>query len=187
MLTFTTCISRLVCSLKIEEAEMQKRQTSGRGNVSELKVITAYAEAGFAVSVPLGGGVAYDLIVDTGMRLLKVQVKTGRLRNGCILFPTMRFSGHSGRGRRYDPGEIDLFAVYCHDNGQIYVMPLDTSLTEGRLRCFETRNNQKQKIRWALEYEFNKHIEELRRGSGAKGVRTPDLLTASQALFQTEL
>ncbi len=31
---------------------MQKRQTSARGNVSELRVATAYVEAGFAVSVP---------------------------------------------------------------------------------------------------------------------------------------
>ncbi len=44
-------ISTLASSLKIEEAKMQKRQTSGRGNVSELKVITAYVEAGFAVSI----------------------------------------------------------------------------------------------------------------------------------------
>jgi len=75
---------------------MQKRQTSARGNVSELKVATAYVEAGFAVSAPIGGGAPYDLIVDTGERLLKAQVKTGRLRNGCVIFPMHRFSGHSG-------------------------------------------------------------------------------------------
>ncbi len=141
---------------------MQKRQTSSKGNISELKVIMAYAESGFVVSIPLGDAAPYDLVVDTGNRLLKIQVKTGRLRNGCILFPTMRFSGHSGKGRRYEPTEIDLFAVYCPDNERIYVMPRDDSLTEGRLRCFETRNNQKEKIRWADKYEFDKHVKELR-------------------------
>jgi PD-(D/E)XK endonuclease len=173
--------------VKIEEAKMQKRQTCGRGNVSELKVITAYAEAGFAVSVPLGGGVPYDFIVDIGERLLKVQVKTGRLRNGCVIFPMQRFSGHSGKPRSYARGEIDLFAIYCPENAKIYVWQFGDNPTQGYLRYSETRNNQQQKIRWAKDYEFEKHIDDLRKGSGAKGARTPDLLNAIQALFQTEL
>ncbi|HEY7181644.1 MAG TPA: group I intron-associated PD-(D/E)XK endonuclease [Blastocatellia bacterium] len=53
--------------------------------MSALRVAAAYAEARFAVSIPLGGGAPYDLIVDTGERLLKAQVKTGRLRNGCLM------------------------------------------------------------------------------------------------------
>jgi PD-(D/E)XK endonuclease len=80
---------------------MQKRQTSARGNMSELRVATAYAEAGFAVSMPLGGGAPYDLIVDTGKRLLKAQVKTGRLRNGCVIFPMQRHSEHNTKPRSY--------------------------------------------------------------------------------------
>jgi hypothetical protein len=50
---------------------MQKRETSDKGNLSELKVITSYVEAGFAVSIPFGGGAPYDLIVDTRVRLQK--------------------------------------------------------------------------------------------------------------------
>ncbi|MBO0720052.1 MAG: hypothetical protein J2P41_04480, partial [Blastocatellia bacterium] len=138
---------------------MQKRATSHKGNLSELKVITAYVEAGFTVSIPFGGGAQYDLIVDTRLRLLKIQVKTGRLRNGCILFPTMRFSGQKGKGCRYEPGEIDLFAIFCPDNEHIYVMTLDQSLTEGRIRCSAAKNGQLQKIKWASEYEFYKHID----------------------------
>ena len=141
---------------------MQKNGTSSKGNVSELKVITAYVEAGYAVFVPFGGGSPYDLIVDTGSRLLKVQVKTGRLRNGCILFPMQRFSGHK-KGRRYALGEFDVFAVYCPDTDRIYATLFKESLSEGRLRCFETKNNQKLKIRWAKDYEFQKHVEDLRK------------------------
>lgn len=142
---------------------MWEQQTSGKGNLSELKVITAYVEAGFAVSVPFGGGASYDLIVDTGSELLKVQVKTGRLRNGCVLFPTMRFSGHTGKGRPYRPGEINLFAIYCPDNNQIYVWPFGDNPTIGCLRCVETKNNQQHKIRWAKDYAFESHVEDLRR------------------------
>jgi hypothetical protein len=81
----------------------------------------------------------------------------------------MRFSGHTGKGRRYEPGEIDLFAIYCPDNEQVYMMSLDQSLTEGRIRCLDTKNCQNQKIKWASEYEFNKHIEILRREVELRG------------------
>jgi hypothetical protein len=137
--------------------------TSSKGNLSESKVLTAYIQAGFLVSLPFGGGAPYDLIVDTGRRLLKVQVKTGRLRNGCVLFPTQRYSGHDGKGRGYDADELDVFAVYCPDNEQIYIVPLGDHTTEGRLRCFETRNRQQQKIRWARGYEFEAHVSSLRK------------------------
>ncbi len=149
---------------------MQKSNTSGKGNVSELKVMMAYVEAGFAVSVPFGGGVPYDLIVDTGCRLLKVQVKTGRLRNGCVLFPTMRFSGHSKKGQKYNSGEVDLFAVYCPETNHIYIWPFSDMPTAGSLRCFETKNNQQQKIRWAKDHDFEKHLEGLRREVELRGL-----------------
>jgi hypothetical protein len=86
--------------LKIEENEVQKRQTSAEGNVSELKVAAAYVEAGFAFSMPIGGGAPYGLIVDTGERLLKPQIKTGKSRTGCVIFPMQKFSGHI-RGRKW--------------------------------------------------------------------------------------
>lgn len=134
---------------------------SSRGNLSELKVVMAYVERGFLVSVPFGGGAPYDLIVDTGARLLKVQVKTGRLRNGCVIFPMQRFSGHQ-KGRRYDPNEFDVFVVYCPDNDSIYAIDFDKSMSEGRLRCAETKNHQKEKIRWASEFDFGDHVKRLK-------------------------
>ncbi len=124
--------------------------------------MTAYTQAGFIVSVPFGGGAPYDLIVDTGARLLKVQVKTGRLRNGCVTFPMQRFSGHR-KGRRYDPSEFDVFLVYCPQNDVLYAIDFNISMAGGRLRCAETRNNQQQKIRWANEFEFSRHVEKLNR------------------------
>ena len=142
---------------------IDKVETNGKGNLSESKVLTAYLEAGFIVSLPFGGGAPYDLMVDTGRRILKVQVKTGRLRNGCILFPTQRFSGHTGKGRSYSPGEIDIFAVYCPDNERIYILPLGNYPTDGRLRCSGTKNNQQRKIRWAKDFELDIHIRDLKK------------------------
>lgn len=134
--------------------------TTGKGNLSESKVLTAYIEAGFLVSLPFGGGAPYDLIVDTGERLLKVQVKTGRLRNGCVLFAAQRISGHHGtKRRRYEESEFDVYAVYCPDNDRVYVVPRLGDLAEGRLRVSNTRNNQKLNVRWAGEFEFEAYLK----------------------------
>src|SRR5262245_847893 len=96
-------------------------EPNGKGNISEAKIMTAYIGAGFTVLLPFGNGAPYDLVVDLGHRLLKVQVKTGRLRAGCVLFPTRRFSAHRAqKSKGYREDEIDVFAVYCPDNDKIY-------------------------------------------------------------------
>lgn len=138
-------------------------ETNGKGNVSESKVMTAYIAAGFTVLLPFGNGAPYDLVVDLGHRMLKVQVKTGRLRDGCVLFPVQRISGHRGKRRkRYGESEFHIFAVYCPDNDKLYVQSLAESLSSGRLRCDETKNRQKEKVRWARHFEFEYHIAQLR-------------------------
>ncbi len=143
---------------------MKKSPTSGKGDLSESSVLRAFIKAGFVVSMPFGDGAPYDLIVDTGNRLLKVQVKTGRLRGGCVLFAAQRINGHHGTKRyKYDEGEIDLFAVYCPDNEQIYLVPTLGDLAEGRLRIDVTRNNQQQKVRWAKDFELETFLNNLRR------------------------
>lgn len=136
--------------------------TNRKGNISEAKVLQAFVQMNCPVLLPFGNGAPYDLAVDLYGRLLKVQVKTGRLRNGCIIFPMRRFSGHIGKaqkygnGRKYQAGEIDLFAVYCSDNGAVYLIPaeLGQERSEGRLRVAHTKNNQQQNVRWAGEFEF---------------------------------
>jgi hypothetical protein len=64
-----------------------KRDTKSTGDRSEIEVTCALVRAGYDVFTPLvGENCRYDLIVDDGDRLLKVQIKTGRLRKGAIAF-----------------------------------------------------------------------------------------------------
>ena len=141
---------------------MQKNYPNITGNVSESAALNAFSKAGFVVSVPFGNGAPYDLIVDTGKRLWKVQVKTGRLREGCVLFAAQRINGHHGTKRyKYEEGEIDLFAVYCQENELVYLVPTLGALTEGRLRVSSTKNNQQQNMRWAKDFEFETFLKNL--------------------------
>ena len=139
------------------------------GNMSEAFVLTAYTDAGFFVSVPFGNGCAYDLVVDTGRRLYKIQVKTGWSHQGCLNFKgqrRIRESGHNGM-RRYQVGEVDFFAVYYPLDGRIYVVPFEVMGTYGRLRVEPVMNGQRKFIRWAADFTWEKHVEQLRRAEGA--------------------
>ncbi|HWS86035.1 MAG TPA: group I intron-associated PD-(D/E)XK endonuclease [Pyrinomonadaceae bacterium] len=135
-----------------------------KGNSSEAVVLSAYVHAGFLVSLPFGGGAAYDFIVDTGARLVRVQVKTGKLEESCVVYNSRRH-----RGSKYDTfspyreDEVNFFAVWCPENEQLFAVPAEQSLnTEGRLRLAETRNCQAKKIRWAREFAWERHIQELK-------------------------
>jgi hypothetical protein len=135
-----------------------------KGNSSEAVVLAAYIQAGFLVSLPFGGGAAYDLVVDTGARLIRVQVKTGKLTSGCIVYNARRHRGSKyNTFKRYRVDEVDVFAVCCPSNQQLYVVPAEHSLTiEGRLRIMETQNFQEKKIKWARDYAWDKHIDFLK-------------------------
>jgi PD-(D/E)XK endonuclease len=52
------------------------------GDRSRLAVMLALRAAGFAVLIPFGENTRYDLVIDDGYSLGRVQCKTGRLFNG---------------------------------------------------------------------------------------------------------
>jgi PD-(D/E)XK endonuclease len=135
-----------------------------KGNSSEAIVLAAYIQAGFLVSLPFGGGAAYDLVVDTGIRFIKVQVKTGKLEAGCILYNARRHRGSKHNTfSRYRENEIDVFAVWCPSNQNLYVVPAEHPLSvAGRLRIVETQNFQQKKIKWAQDYTWENHLIHLR-------------------------
>jgi hypothetical protein len=135
-----------------------KRDTKSKGDLSELLVAVALTKAGFAVSKPLGENQRYDLIADDGERLHRVQVKTGRVRDGVVKFSCCSTHGHRRTGNlatRPYTGQIELLAVYCPEGGKVYVVP-EAELTRSgiHLRLVPPRNNMTKTIRWASTYEL---------------------------------
>ena len=99
----------LTCGEKVME-----ETTYDKGNISESIVMSAYLKAGFTVSIPFGSGAPYDLIVDTGSRLYKIQVKTGWFHNGRILYRGKRRMREAFpyATRPYTELEVDFFAIH---------------------------------------------------------------------------
>jgi hypothetical protein len=109
---------------------------------------------GFVVSEPFGENARYDLVVDDGETLARVQCKTGRLRLGAVRFATCSSYGHHrnpGESRRTYDGQIDYFAVYCPETTSVYLVPVADVPTRNAamLRVHAPRNDQRKRIREA--------------------------------------
>jgi hypothetical protein len=131
------------------------------GDRSTLATMLGLKAAGYALLVPFGENTRYDLVIDDGATLARVQCKTGRLRDGSIDFPVTSTYGHHrnpATARRGYHGEVDFFAVYCPETAGVYLVPiceLNTRAT-ARLRVEPSRNGQKKRIRHAASYEIAK-------------------------------
>jgi hypothetical protein len=98
------------------------------GDKSTLAIMLALRLQGYGVLVPFGENTRYDLVIDNGNCLRKVQCKTGRLRNGAVLFAACSSYAHHGSSadpRRDYKGQVDDFAVFCHQLGSVYLIPIE--------------------------------------------------------------
>lgn len=119
----------------------------------------ALQEAGYEMAVPFGENVRYELVIDDGARLARVQCKTGRLRNGAVRFATCSCYAHHSRpleARRDYLGQIDYFAVFCRETSGVYLIPIGdvATRTKAMLRVEPARNSQQKRIRLASDYQI---------------------------------
>jgi hypothetical protein len=129
------------------------------GDRSTMVAILALNDAGYAISIPFGENVRYDLIIDDGTRLARVQCKTGRLRLGAVRFNVCSCYGHHrrpGQSRRDYRGDVDYFVVYCAETDRVYLVPIEElpMSTEAALRVDPPLNGQRLRIRFADDYEI---------------------------------
>lgn len=130
---------------------MTNLTTNEIGSRSESEVLAALLRAGYQVLIPFGVA-RYDLAIDSGTSILRVQVKTGHIRNGAVIYKTASCSPGTGYQRRpYTADEIDLFAVYCPQTGGVYLVPI-AEAGGGGLRLQPPRNNQRVRVRMASDY-----------------------------------
>ncbi|MBA3321569.1 MAG: hypothetical protein H0T45_09045 [Pyrinomonadaceae bacterium] len=135
-------------------------ETRERGTLTESKILAAFVEAGYLVSLPFGDGHKYDLIIDDGRRVQRVQCKTGRVRHGSLHFNACSFSGNAGTRRDYKDS-AEVFAVLNVETGDVYVIPVkEVGHTVACLRLHPTLSGQNKGIRWAKNYLLTSCIEQ---------------------------
>ena len=132
--------------------------TNQKGAIAEAAIMKAALHADYDVYRPVFEGGRYDLVFDTGERLLRVQCKWAPL-HGDVLVVRSYSSRRTADGlvrRPYVAGEFDALAAYAPDLEQCYLIPYEA--IDGRsqlhLRVGPTLNNQRRGIRLASPYEF---------------------------------
>lgn len=136
---------------------------SQKGAAAEAEIAAAAIRLRLQVLRPVGEGGRYDLAIDIGEKLLRVQCKWAS-RRGYVLNARCVTSRHTPHGyirTTYTADEIDAIAAYAPDTDRCYLLPV--SEVEGRtvlsLRLGPTRNNQAQLIRWAKDYQLEDTIK----------------------------
>lgn len=132
----------------------RRRNPKAVGELSEAAVVHHLVRAGYELARPLGDNQRYDLLIEEPDRFLRVQVKTGRLhRTGAVVFATCSSQVHRGRGKLSYRGQCELFAVYCPELDESYLVPVHEAGTSGcSLRVRPPKNGQSRNVRWAADY-----------------------------------
>lgn len=105
-----------------------------KGQLIELKVQEELIRYGFDISIPTYNASKYDIVVDTGSELLKIQVKkslgkpNGRFTFACT---TQNVRAHTKAKHKYTADEIDYFATVWKD--KVYLVPVDETSNEKTL------------------------------------------------------
>ena len=133
------------------------KDTTSIGDLSEFEVATALMRTRKRVLRPLSAGLRYDLAIDNGDgTVVRVQCKTGILRNGFITFRVCNADARRPQGIPYR-GQIEALGVYCPQNGRAYLIPIDAvgaNTSTARLRVDATRNGQHRGIRLADSFQI---------------------------------
>jgi hypothetical protein len=134
--------------------------TRSIGNLTEAKILAALVKAGYLVSYPFGDGHKYDLVIDDGKQLSRVQCKTGRVRGGVLKFNGCSMPGNGAKRQGYR-GVADFFAVLNPEDEQVYLVPVnEVGENDVSLRLIPTENGQFHRVRWAANYLLQDVLEE---------------------------
>ena len=111
--------------MKLREAINTKKQ----GDIGLGIAISYFASQGLTVCIPLTDSQDYDLIVDRGDRLVRVQVKTvfrKSIYGRYVVTLRTRGGNRSGAGKTkfFDQQKCDELFVYA-DTGEIYLIPVN--------------------------------------------------------------
>jgi hypothetical protein len=142
---------------RLQRAGIRSTSVSGRKHSCSLSL----SSAAIASSFRSARIIAYDLVLDLGVRRVRIQCKTGRRRNGAVCFPTRSTRANAKRvtWRTY-AGEVDAFAVHCPETDRVYIVPIDEARAAlGTLRVTPSRNGQEKGVRWATDYELTTLVE----------------------------
>lgn len=139
------------------------RNSKDRGDETEALAIHTLISAGYRISIPFGDNDRYDLVVDSGDQLYRVQCKTGwETEKGTIRFNTHSQTTRDGEYHETTyHGEIDAFLVRFQEDESLYWIPIEDAPTQKMELRFDAEIDHPS-INWAADYEFDGTLPESR-------------------------
>ena len=112
--------------MKLSECDTYSKQ----GNIGVSYAIAYYSSLGYTISIPLTDTQDYDLVVDNGEKLLRVQVKTtiSKSKNSNNYQLNLRVTGGNrsgiGKNKLFSENHCDLVFAMT-ENLEFYSIPRD--------------------------------------------------------------
>ena len=132
------------------------RNSKEIGDETESKALSMLIEHGHSVSIPFGDNDKYDLVVDDGETLYRLQCKTAWENKE----QTIRFNTHSQTTRdgtyheQTYQRDIDAFLVYYPKNDRFYWIDSADATTQKMELRFDAEIDHPS-INWAETYAFD--------------------------------
>lgn len=114
-----------------------------RGEMAEAAFLAVAAALGLRVAKPWGESSRYDLIVDTGRNLLRVQVKSAHKAGE---YGGYTFHAHGNSTRVYGADEIDVLAAYVVPVGAWYLFPVEEFRKYKAMKLFPESRRRRSKF-----------------------------------------
>lgn len=155
---------------RVQGHSMAELTTNHKGAIAEAAIALEATKLGFEVLRPLQEGRRYDLVLDTGPRLWRVQCKWGNLRDGVVAVRTGTSRHSPTQGyvvTTYSPEEIDAIGIYCAGYDECLLVPIEevSGMTHLHLRVDPTRNGQRCGVRMAAQYRLGA-VAQMARATG---------------------
>lgn len=115
-----------------------------QGDTAELKFMLLNQELGYIVSKPFGDNSKYDLIVDDGLELKRVQVKSTSRKDksgGMDCYNCLVCSGRNSK-EKYSKNDIDYVAIYIIPENTWYLIPVE-QITGKTVKLYPHRVSQR--------------------------------------------
>tara|TARA_R110000868_G_C10972548_1_gene770437 strand:- start:26404 stop:26799 length:396 start_codon:yes stop_codon:yes gene_type:complete len=96
--------------------------TTRSGDIAEMSFALRAKQKKFAVLTPFSNSSAYDLVLDTGKRLLKIQVKSTIQEKSKTSFKVNISRGFK-KQYSYKENEVDYFAIYIVKIDKFFIIP----------------------------------------------------------------
>lgn len=113
-------------------------ETLQKGLTTELKSILFFVDKGFLVSIPYGNAGRYDLLVDNGQKIYRIQCKTAhKNENGSYTVNTSnsRMCSQGNITKHYTKNQIDYIITFIEE--QAVFIPVEM-IENSKSKIFRT-------------------------------------------------